>query len=71
MPSKNRTNKRKIRKSLKTRRRKQKGGVIGLCKAPITPSAGPILPEDILFQDADVCILKPYVKKGRFDIYAL
>ena len=25
---------------------------------------GPILPEDILFQDADVCILKPNVKKG-------
>ena len=28
-------------------------------------SDGPILPDDILFQDADVCILKPYVKKGR------
>jgi hypothetical protein len=64
MLSKNRTNKRKSRKSLKTRRRKQKGGVIGLCKPPITLSDGPILPEDILFQDADVCILKPHIKKG-------
>jgi len=31
---------------------------------PITPSDGPILPEDILFQDSDVCVLKPNVKKG-------
>jgi len=70
MPLKNRTNKRKIRKSLKTRRRKQKGGGAGWFKSapinapPIRPSNGPILPEDILFQDADVCILKPSVKKG-------
>jgi hypothetical protein len=28
------------------------------------PSPGPILPEDVLFQDSDVCILKPNVKKG-------
>jgi hypothetical protein len=52
MPFKNRTNKRKVRKSLKTRRRKQSGGV------------EPIVQDDILFQDADVCILKPDVKKG-------
>jgi len=52
MPLKNRTNKRKIRKSLKIRRRKQKGG------------GDPISKEDILFQDADICILKPDVKKG-------
>ena len=31
---------------------------------PIRHSDGSILPEDILFQDADVCVLKPGVKKG-------
>lgn len=66
MPSKNRTNKRKIRK---TRRRKQRGGMIStLVASKNTPhirrSDGPILPEDILFQDHDVCILNPDVKKG-------
>ena len=30
----------------------------------IKPLDNPILPEDILFQDNDVCILKPGVKKG-------
>ena len=30
----------------------------------IKPPDNPILPEDILFQDNDVCILKPDVKKG-------
>jgi hypothetical protein len=30
----------------------------------IKPPDNPILPEDILFQDNDVCILKPGVKKG-------
>ena len=30
----------------------------------IRPSDGPILPKDILFQDHDVCILHPHVKKG-------
>ena len=70
MPSKNRTNKRKVRKSLKTRRRKQKGGGMGWFKpasihpSPIILSDGPILPDEILFQDSDVCILKPDVKKG-------
>jgi len=70
MPLKNRTNKRKIRKSLKTRRRKQKGGGAGWFKSapinapPIRHSDGPILPDDILIQDTDVCILKPGVKKG-------
>lgn len=67
MPSKNRTNKRKIRK---TRRRKQRGGggvmsTLSSINTPhIRPSDGPILPEDILFQDHDVCILNPDVKKG-------
>ena len=89
MPSRNRTNKRKIRKSLKTRRRKQKGGgklselvpvkpvrviahpltpsngtITSVIAHPLTPSAGTINSGDILFQDADVCILKPDVKKG-------
>lgn len=71
MPLKNRTNKRKLRKSLKTRRRKQKGAGSRGSKVEthindpnITPSDGPILPEDILFEDKDVCILKPGVKKG-------
>lgn len=70
MPLKNWTNKRKIRKSRKTRRRKQKGGGQGWSKPapinapPIKPSDGPILSEDILYQDPDVCILKPDVKKG-------
>ena len=89
MPSRNRTNKRKIRKSLKTRRRKQKGGgklselvpvkpvrviahpltpsngtITEVIAHPLTPSAGTINSGDILFQDADVCILKPDVKKG-------
>lgn len=76
MPLKNQTNKRKIResrkirKSRKIRRRKQEGGGSGMSKSapingpPITPSDGPILPEDILFQDSDVCVLKPDVKKG-------
>lgn len=70
MPLRNRTNKRKSRKFLKTRRRKQKGGGHGCSKSalinapPIKPSGGPIVPEDILYQDADVCILKPGVKKG-------
>ena len=31
---------------------------------PIRPSDGPILPDDILFEDSDVCVLKPDVKKG-------
>lgn len=65
MPSKNRTNKRKIRK---TRRRKQRGGITSILASintpHIRPSDGPILPEDILFQDHDVCILNPDVKKG-------
>ncbi len=71
MPSKNRTKKRKIHRSRKTRYKKQKGRGQGMSKPiplnippPITPSDGPILPEDILFQDNDVCILKPNVKKG-------
>lgn len=70
MSSKNRTNKRKIRKSVKTRRRKQRGGggVMSRLTSINTPhiraSDGPILPEDILFQDDDVCILNPGVKKG-------
>ena len=70
MPLKNRTKKRKIRKSRKTRRRKQKGGGGGWTKPapindpPIIPSDEPILPKDILFQDSDVCVLKPDVKKG-------
>ena len=65
MPSKNRTNKRKVRKSLKTRRRKQRGSGHEFSKAnAITPSDGPIVRDDILFQNADVCVLKPDVKKG-------
>lgn len=54
MPYKTRTSRIKVkknrRKTIKTRYYKQKGGTI--------------LPEDILFQDEDVCILRPDVKKG-------
>lgn len=50
MYSGNQKNKRKTRRLLKSRHRKQKGGTI--------------LPEDIMFQDDNVCILKPDVKKG-------
>jgi len=70
MPSRNLSNKRKTRKFPRTRRRAQRGGGHGWFKPvpinapPTRPSDGPIVPEDILFQDADVCILKPGVKKG-------
>ncbi|NBP65322.1 MAG: hypothetical protein EBU66_11780, partial [Bacteroidetes bacterium] len=71
MTSKNRTNKRKSRKLLKARSRKQRGAGGGISKPasinappPIKSSNGQILPEDILYQDADVCILKPNIKKG-------
>jgi hypothetical protein len=52
MHFRNRTVRRRIRKSIKRRYRKQKGG------------GDPILPEDIVYQDKDVCIIKPGVKKG-------
>ena len=42
--------KRKLRKYNKTRRHRMRGG--------------DILPEDIMYQDRDVCILRPEVKKG-------
>jgi hypothetical protein len=66
MPSKNSKKKRKVCRSRKTRYRKQKGRGQGWSKPiPINiPPDDPILPEDILFQDNDVCILKPDVKKG-------
>jgi hypothetical protein len=45
-----RSNKRRLRKFRKTARRRMRGGNI--------------LPEDIMYKDREVCILKPEVKKG-------
>jgi hypothetical protein len=55
--------KKKTRKSKKTKR--QKGGhVFSKLQYMNYLPDDPILPEDILYEDSDVCILKPEVKKG-------
>ena len=55
--------KRVIKRKRRTRKHKQKGRGNG-DSMPTRFVEEPIVTEDILFQDADVCILKPHVKKG-------